>query len=90
MTTVDLWVPFLMFFGIPTAILVIGFAVFFIKRRHRRAAGAVLVTLGALELSSYLLYRGFMPTLFVLYSIMLMTIVLGIVSLVYAKKARAL
>ena len=85
MTTIDLTIPFLIFFGIPTSIFAFGIILFFAKPTHRGMIGAFSVTLGTLELSFYLVYRGFVSTLMVLYSFMIMTILLGLISLYYAK-----
>ena len=81
MPPIDLTVPFLIFYGVPTAILVIGAILAFIQQKYRRIIGVFLGIIGTLELSIYLLYRGFVPTLIVLYYIMAITAIIGVISI---------
>lgn len=81
------WIFFvssLFLYGIPIIILAVGFTLFFIKFKHRRMIGAILVLLGSLELSFWLIVtNGLIFSGIVVY---LMTIILGIVSLLFANK----
>ena len=78
------FVSFLFLEGIPIIILAVGFILFFIKFKHRKMIGAILVLGGSLELSFWLIAtNGLIFNGIVVY---LMTIILGIVSLLFANK----
>lgn len=47
-----------LFYGIPLIILVVGFVLFFVRPKHGRKTGVVLVVLGSIELSIWLILGG--------------------------------
>ena len=81
------WIFFvssLFLFGIPMIILAVGFILFFIKFKHRKMIGAILVLGGSLQLSFSLIVTN--GLIFNGTFVYLMTIILGIVSLLFANK----
>ena len=80
------WLYYLtfLFIGIPLIILVVGFILFFVQSRHRKGIGVVLIVLGSVELSIWLILGGGIHigsgTL-----ISIATIILGLISL-YMRK----
>ena len=72
-------------FGIPLIILVVGFVLFFVRPKHGRKIGVVLVVLGSIELSIWLILGGGIHIgSGALISVA--TVLLGLISLYYASR----
>jgi len=72
--------------GIPLIILVVGFVLFFVRSKHRRKIGAVLIVIGGVELSIWLILSGGIPHIGSGEIISIVTIILGLVSLYSASR----
>jgi uncharacterized membrane protein HdeD (DUF308 family) len=74
-------------FGVPIAVLVIGILVYFLKPKHRKTNGKTLIAIGILELLVYLaLTRNLDLIITILYTIEILTIITGIISLTHNRK----
>ena len=79
------YISFFLFSGIPLIILFVGFFLFLVKPKRRRTLGIVLIVLGDLELSLWLLItKSLMFNVILVY---VATIFLGIISLYYANRS---
>ncbi len=73
------------FIMIPTTVLIVGVILFFTKPKHANTVGAVLVVAGVIELSVWLGVTRVLASGESL--IYLLTLLVGIGSIVYANKA---
>ena len=71
--------------GIPLIILVVGFVLFFVRSKHRRKIGVVLIVLGSIYLSIWLILGGGIH-IDGEAMISIAIIILGLVSLYYASR----
>ena len=79
------YLSFFLFSGIPLIILFVGFILFLVKIERRRTIGFVLIVLGDLELSLWLLITK--SLMFNVILVFVATIFLGIISLYYSSRS---
>ena len=79
------YLSFFLFSGIPLIILFVGFVLFLVKFKIRRKTGVILIVLGGLELSVWLLLTKSLMFNGIL--VFVATIFLGIISLYYSSIA---
>ena len=85
MTATWLFYVWFLLLGIPLTILVVGFVLFLVQSKHRKKIGIVLIVLGSVELSFWLILGGGIHIgSGALISIAI--ILLGLISLYYASR----
>ncbi len=92
MTTVSPFVQITLWlvFGVPLAVLLAGILLYFLKPNQRNRNGKILIAIGSLELIVYLLAtRALTLVGAALYTIELLTIIVGILFLIEGRRQTA-